>query len=129
MSLLTSKDVAAALGVDTRTVQSWVRRGALVPDSITLGGHARYSPETVEELKSKCLERNGISPGSTPGAVSTTSSGASAASMLPAGSGRQLSASAFARATRTKRKLASLPSSRKGKTSCAPLPSVEEMLA
>lgn len=46
---LTSGRLADLLEVDLKTVLNWARDGRLTPPTITLGGHARFNPETVRD--------------------------------------------------------------------------------
>lgn len=48
--LLSTRELAKALGVDQSTVRVWLRVGLIRADARTLGGHARFLPETVAAL-------------------------------------------------------------------------------
>lgn len=50
--LMTPQEVAAAFGVNTKTVIRWTENGHLVAVR-TLGGHRRFSREQVMHLRSK----------------------------------------------------------------------------
>lgn len=51
--LLTTKELADALGVCIRTIQRGWKKGRFQPERVTPGGHARYTMEQVEKFK--CL--------------------------------------------------------------------------
>ena len=53
MKMLTTKHVAAILGVTTRTVERYRVAGVLKPTLTTLGGHARYKEEDVGKMVHK----------------------------------------------------------------------------
>lgn len=54
-------EVAQILGVSPATVSRWARKGYL-PCVETAGGHRRYSPEDVEELRERLLGRDKSTP-------------------------------------------------------------------
>ncbi|MBA3906786.1 MAG: helix-turn-helix domain-containing protein [Pseudonocardiales bacterium] len=47
--LLTTAEVARRLGVAPRTVGNWIQSGRLKPTLTTMGGHARFLWEDVED--------------------------------------------------------------------------------
>jgi len=49
----TTTDVAQALGVDESTLRRWIRDREVIPDLVTLGGHARFTKQSVEKLRRK----------------------------------------------------------------------------
>ncbi|MBA2308551.1 MAG: helix-turn-helix domain-containing protein [Pseudonocardiales bacterium] len=56
--LITSGDVARRLGVGTRTVGAWVRRGWLRPAVTTPGGRYRFRWSEVTEQLREARERD-----------------------------------------------------------------------
>jgi excisionase family DNA binding protein len=51
-TIMTTKDVAKALGVELRTVQRWVRRGSLPAIKLPGGrGEFRFEPAEIEKWK------------------------------------------------------------------------------
>jgi excisionase family DNA binding protein len=54
--LISSKDVAARLGVSQATVSRAVTRGLLHPALITPGGHRRFSAADVEAFAERLLD-------------------------------------------------------------------------
>jgi excisionase family DNA binding protein len=54
--LISSKDVAARLGVSQATVSRAVAKGLLRPALVTPGGHRRFSPEDVEAFAAGLLD-------------------------------------------------------------------------
>jgi excisionase family DNA binding protein len=48
---LTTGDMARELGVHVSTVWCWLRSGRLVADRRTLGGHARFTQESLDALR------------------------------------------------------------------------------
>ena len=54
--MISSKDVAARLGVSQATVSRAVAKGLLRPALITPGGHRRFSLEDVEALAADLLD-------------------------------------------------------------------------
>lgn len=47
--LVTTGEVARAIGVDPATVSRWVKRGLIEPETFTAGGQARFDLENVRE--------------------------------------------------------------------------------
>lgn len=45
--LLTTSELARALGLSLRSVQRYIRAGYITPDLTTPGGHHRWNPENV----------------------------------------------------------------------------------
>ena len=104
---MTAVQFAAFVGLSYRTIQRYLADGRLQPHHRTPGGHARFTPEQKEAFV--CREPQERCPGSKCEAASTTSIGTPRPRIPKARDGR--SALAFARETRLRRKLASLPSS------------------
>ena len=50
MRYLTRGDVARLMGVSPNTVTRWARQRKL-PCQITLGGHHRFDPEVIEQIR------------------------------------------------------------------------------
>ncbi|WP_083821652.1 helix-turn-helix domain-containing protein [Saccharopolyspora spinosa] len=47
--LVSSSEVARALGVTRQTVARWVRQEIITPASVTAGGQARFNLEAVKQ--------------------------------------------------------------------------------
>lgn len=54
---LSTTAVAAALEVSERTVRAWLENGRIRADLWTLGGHARFRPSTIADLKKRQRQR------------------------------------------------------------------------
>jgi DNA-binding transcriptional MerR regulator len=56
--LVTTAELARALGLAPRTIQKYRKDGLLTPDLESIGGHARWNVERVrEELRRIAAER------------------------------------------------------------------------
>jgi ParB-like chromosome segregation protein Spo0J len=55
--LVTTAELARALGLSTRTIQRYRQGGVLVPDAISAGGHARWDVEKVRSTLRSLAER------------------------------------------------------------------------
>lgn len=51
---LTTRQVAAKLGITRQTVIAWARQG-LIPHWVLLNGHLRYDPDTIDQLRDEQL--------------------------------------------------------------------------
>lgn len=47
--LVTTAELARALGINPRTIQRWRAQGVLTPEVATPGGHARWDIEKVKQ--------------------------------------------------------------------------------
>jgi DNA-binding transcriptional MerR regulator len=56
-NLMTSSELADALGLTARTIQRYRKRGDLVPAEVSLGGHARWDLDDVREQIKKLREK------------------------------------------------------------------------
>jgi excisionase family DNA binding protein len=52
---LSGVEVAELLWVSSKTVARWAQRG-LLPCGRTLGGHRRYDPQAIEQLRRRLLQ-------------------------------------------------------------------------
>jgi DNA-binding transcriptional MerR regulator len=58
--LVSTAELARALGLAPRTIQKYRKDGLLTPDLESIGGHARWNVERVrEELRRIAAERRG----------------------------------------------------------------------
>jgi ParB-like chromosome segregation protein Spo0J len=55
--LVTTADLARALGLSTRTIQRYRQGGVLVPDVVSAGGHARWDVDKVRSTLRSLAER------------------------------------------------------------------------
>lgn len=53
MRLMTAGDVAKRFDVSPKTIARWANTGMLPVESVTMGGHRRYSPEAVETIAAR----------------------------------------------------------------------------
>jgi len=54
---LSTPDVAARYGVATTTVRHWVKKGWLVPAQTTIGGHHRFTEQSLADMEEAGKER------------------------------------------------------------------------
>jgi hypothetical protein len=55
--LVTTAELARALGLSARTIQRYRQGGVLVPDLVSAGGHARWNVEKVRSTLRALAER------------------------------------------------------------------------
>jgi ParB-like chromosome segregation protein Spo0J len=55
--LVTTAELARALGLSTRTIQRYRQGGVLVPDVVSAGGHARWDVDKVRSTLRSLAER------------------------------------------------------------------------
>ena len=55
--LVTTAELARALGLSARTIQRYRQGGVLVPDLVSAGGHARWDVEKVRSRLRSLAER------------------------------------------------------------------------
>jgi hypothetical protein len=55
--LVTTAELARALGLSARTIQRYRQVGVLVPDVVSAGGHARWDVEKVRNTLRSLAER------------------------------------------------------------------------
>jgi transcriptional regulator with XRE-family HTH domain len=55
--LVTTAELARALGLSARTIQRYRQGGVLVPDVVSAGGHARWDVEKVRNTLRSLAER------------------------------------------------------------------------
>ena len=55
--LVTTAELARALGLSARTIQRYRQGGLLVPDLVSAGGHARWNVEKVRSRLRSLAER------------------------------------------------------------------------
>ena len=55
--LVTTAELARALGLSARTIQRYRQGGVLVPDLVSAGGHARWDVEKVRSRLRALAER------------------------------------------------------------------------
>lgn len=58
--LVSTGEAARALGVAVRTLQRWVREGAVTPDLTTAGGHHRFDVERLREQLDALARRDDL---------------------------------------------------------------------
>jgi MerR HTH family regulatory protein len=56
--LVTTAELARALGLSARTIQRYRQGGLLVPDLVSAGGHARWDVEKVRSRLRSLAERS-----------------------------------------------------------------------
>ena len=56
--LVTTSELARALGLSSRTIQRYRREGVLTPEIASPGGHARWDVETVK-AQLRALQQRG----------------------------------------------------------------------
>ena len=56
--LVTTAELARALGLSARTIQRYRQGGVLVPDLVSAGGHARWDVEKVRSRLRSLAERD-----------------------------------------------------------------------
>ena len=56
--LVTTAELARALGLSARTIQRYRQGGVLVPDLLSAGGHARWDVEKVRSRLRSLAERD-----------------------------------------------------------------------
>ncbi|WP_308257616.1 helix-turn-helix transcriptional regulator [Pseudonocardia lacus] len=54
--LLTSQELADAIGLSVRTIQRYRSEGLITPALVSLGGHARWDEDEVRAQMRKILE-------------------------------------------------------------------------
>ena len=57
--LVTTAELAGALGLSARTIQRYRQGGLLVPDLVSAGGHARWDVDKVRNRLRSLAERSG----------------------------------------------------------------------